>query len=878
MTSSPGVVTFLFTDIEGSTRLWEDDATWMQSALARHDAIARDVVRQYRGVLVKMTGDGVHAAFDDPLDAVMAALALQSVFALGAGELALPLQVRCGIHAGIGERRDGDFYGPAINRAARIMAAAHGGQVLVSQTVAGLIAGRLALPATLRDLGSVRLRDLASAENIHQLLHPSLRAEFPPLRSLEATPNNLPQQLTSFIGRERELAEVTALVGRARLVTLTGPGGIGKTRLSLQAAADVMDRFPDGVHLVELAPVSDPRMVAQAVATPIGVKEEAGHSIVDALASHVRDRSMLLILDNCEHLVQSCAELATTLLRAGSGLHIIASSREALRVAGESSYPVPSLSLARDGAGEAGAPNAQSEAVKLFVERATAARPAFRPGADNLSSISAICGRLDGIPLAIELAAACTRTMSVARIEQRLSDRFRLLATGDRAALPRQQTLRALIDWSYDLLTPTEQALLRALSVFAGGFTMEAAAAVASGGALDPAADVDELVRRLVEKSLVAHDLDSDRCGLLETVRQYAQDRLREAHEEAHVRDRHLGYQVEFANRAQPKFFGAECARWLAMLDAERENVVLALAHCDYARGGADASMQIAVATKFYWFNRGLLELGYRICNEALGRSTEPSALRVRALLAAGQFASWRGHYDVAFEHLEQGLAIARDAGESELTATILQPLGIAALGLGNRRAARDYLEEALALARQGGDKHGLAAALNQVAMVERIDGRTARAAEHYAQALVLARELEDSAIVAVTLLNLAMVAIIRASPAEAPGLLLEALRIGEASGDRPAVQGVLDVCTALASMSGDSIIAARFHGMAKRQLEEVGMQRDPVDTAFLMPWIERARQDLGTAAFAAASGAGRDMDYARVVVDAKKWLDTLMP
>ena len=321
---------------------------------------------------------------------------------------------------------------------------------------------------------------------------------------------------------------------------------------------------------------------------------------------------------------------------------------------------------------------------------------------------------------------------------------------------------------------------------------------------------------------------------------------------------------------------GSQRGKWFAALDAERENLLRALAHCDHSRGGADAGMQIAHATKFYWFSRGLLELGYRICTDALTRSNSESAVRIRALLAAGQFASWLGRYDAAFRHLEQGLAIARDAGHTQLTATILQPLGLAALGLGKRNAARAYLEEALVMARHGGDRHELAAALNQIAMVERIDGRTARAAEHYAQALALARELGDSAIVAVTLLNLAMVAIIRSEAQQVPTLLREVLGIAEDSGDRLAVQGTLDVCAALASMRAEHAIAARFYGMAERQLQEVGMQRDPVDAAFLAPWIATVRHELAPAAFDEANAAGRVVDYDTAVAAAYAWLDAL--
>ncbi len=887
MAAATGIVTFLFTDIEGSTRLWESDAARMEPALARHDAIVRDAVETNRGTVVKMTGDGVHAVFDDPLDAVAAALHLQLALAEPAHVPDLMLAVRCGIHMGVGERRDRDFFGPAINRAARIMAAAHGGQVLLSQAVATLVADRLRSPLGLQELGEVRLRDLASAERLFQLVHPRLRAQFPPLRSLEATPNNLPQQLTSFIGRERQLAEVAALIPRSRLLTLVGPGGIGKTRLSLQAAADAMEAFADGVFFIEFAPLGDALLLAQAVASALGVKEEAGRPLVDTLADYVRERHLLLIFDNCEHLVQGCAALAHALLRASAMLHIVASSREPLNIAGEQIYPVPTLSLPQPppAAGEGAAKSdtarrfienalKQSEAARLFIERAMAARGDFLVNDDNAVAIVGICRQLDGIPLAIELAAACTRTMSPARIEDRLSDRFRLLAGGNRDVLPRQQTLRALIDWSYDLLVPAERTLFRHLAVFAGGFTLEAAESLTRIGGADADAVLD-VVTGLVEKSLVVFDADKDRYGFLETVREYALGRLRESAEEAHARTSHLAWVLDFVKHARDEITGPEQARCLARLDAELENVLAAHAYCSEATGGGDADMRLADAIKLYWFNRGLLGLGLRVTTEALARpdAAARGVLRARLLLAAGQFKSWAGRFDEAYDYLEEGLAIAREAGDAGLVATLLQPLGLAALGLGRRADARAYLDEALTLARQGGDPRELAAALNQIAQVERIDGRMGRADEHYRQALVLAREAGDLAVVAVTLLNLAMTAISRGEQREPVVLLHETLAIAATTGDRLAGLGTLDACTALAASLGEMRDAVAFHGMAEAQLRQSGMQRDPVDTAFVAPWLDVARGRLPAADFAAAEDGGRALGYAAAVDAAKSWL-----
>ena len=477
------ITTFLFTDIEGSTQLWEREPKRMESALARHDNLARSAVDAHRGSVVKMTGDGMCAAFDDPKDAVAAALQFQQALA-DPGVDGIALRARCGLHAGIVERRDNDFFGSVVNRAARIMAAAHGGQVLVSQALAVLLVDRPPASVTFRDLGAVRLRDLASPERVFQVMHPALRQDFPALRSLSSTPNNLPQQVTSFIGRERELSEVRRALKKGRLVTLLGTGGLGKTRLSLQAAADVMDDYPDGVWLVELAPVADARMVAQAIASVLGSQ---GRDRILRSGSAGKSGQGPPAADHPGQLRASSGRRAPKragqLLQAGPQLKILATSREPLHVAGETTYPLPALAV----------PDPQAEGLAFRIERFSgdiafswiarcAAQPSFRLTDQNAVFVVDICHRLDGIPLAIELAAARVRALSVQNIAERLSDRFRLLTGGDRTALPRQQTLRALIDWSYDLLTPHESALLRRIAVFAGGFTLEAAEAVGTGG------------------------------------------------------------------------------------------------------------------------------------------------------------------------------------------------------------------------------------------------------------------------------------------------------------------------------------------------------------------------------------------------------------
>ena len=875
MDPSSGVVTHLFTDIEGSTRLWEHEPERMRPALARHDALARSAVTHHRGTVVKTTGDGIHAAFEDPLDAVNATLELQNTLVEPPASDGIALRVRCGLHVGAEERRDNDFFGRAVNKAARIMSVAHGGQVLLSEAVAALVGDRLPAGVALRDLGAVRLRDLARPERVYQVLHPRLRQDFPALRSLEATPNNLPLQLTSFIGRERELAEVKSLLRSNRLLTLLGVGGIGKTRLSLQAAADVMDDYPDGVWFVELAPVTDDRLVPQALASVLGVKEEAGRPVVEALVKHVSDRQLLIILDNCEHLVRACAEMARKLLQSGLRLKILASSREHLHIRGEATYAVPALSLPRLSgvAGPAGV--AQYESVRLFIDRAVAVQPAFQLSEKNAMAASDICYRLDGIPLAIELAAARVRSISVEDIAERLTDRFRLLVRGDRTALPRQQTLRALIDWSYDLLTEQERALFRRLAVFASGWTLEAAEAVGTDGDVR-GNEVLDLLTNLVEKSLAVAEPDGGRYRLLDTVRQYAEERLVDSGEMDSTRTRHLAFYRTLAQKARPGLVGAQQGVWLARLDLERENLLSAHSWCNHAGAGGEIGLQLAHSLKHYWIIRGLLDLGYGMTAHALARPGAQlrDAARCDALSDAGQLGCIMGKYEDAQKHLAEAVAIAREIGDKRMVAAVQQPLGVALLARGDSAGARKHFEEGLTLARELGNKREVAAALNALAQVHRMEGALDAAERLYENVVELARQLEDQESIAIGLLNLAMVAIGRGSVDHVGAQLLEVLAIADAIGSKPAGLSALEVSAGLAASKQEPEQAARFFGAAEAQMGQIGLRRDPADEAFLAPLIARARQALEPATFAAAEAAGHALSYDQAHAETRAWLE----
>jgi predicted ATPase/class 3 adenylate cyclase len=601
--------TFLFTDIEGSTRLWEERATAMGEALAQHDRLLRVAVEGNGGSVIKTTGDGMLAVFDDPIEAAGAALAAQRALRDATWGETGPLRVRMAFHAGAAETRDGDYFGPALNRVARILSIGHGGQVICSAVAADLARDRLGASVELVDLGSHRLRDIDRPEQVYQVVVADLPRDFPPLRSLSTRRSNLPVALTSFVGRERDLAEVTAMVARHRLVTLIGTGGTGKTRLMLEAAGQLLDQHPDGVWLAELAPLGDESQIASEVARALGAPEVPGVPALAVVTAFVADKDLLLLLDNAEHLVDGAARLAERLLASAPRLRILATSREALAIPGEAVLHVRSLSCPPIGGAQGAIPGiaagiedaASTEAVQLFIARAAAVDPAFALSQSNVASIGEICRRLDGIPLAIELAAARVSAMSPDDIAKRLGDRFRLLAGGRRTAVPRQQTLHALIDWSWDLLNDEDRRLLRRLAIFTGGWTVPMASRIVGDdeGRIDPVDLVDGLTR-LVDRSLVIVDRGATtRYRMLETIRQYAREKLIESGEAADLADRHLAAYAELAIESQGPIRGPAMVDWLDRLDAEADNLGAAL------EWGLEAApwtaVRMCVALMGYW-------------------------------------------------------------------------------------------------------------------------------------------------------------------------------------------------------------------------------------------------------------------------------------
>jgi predicted ATPase/class 3 adenylate cyclase len=658
-----GAVTFAFTDIEGSTVRWERDRAAMQQAVRRHDAIMRAAITEHGGYVFKTFGDAFCAAFTDPEGAVAAMLAAQRTLAAEDFSAVDGLRVRVALHTGYSDERDGDYFGPVLNRVARLLAVGHGGQVLLSGACAELMGHGLPPECGLRDLGEHRLKDLSQPERIHQLLAPDLLADFPPLRSLEHLSNNLPAQVSSFIGRHAEIADVTTLIEQQRLVTLVGSGGVGKTRLSLQVSADLIDAFGDGAWFIELAPLASGDYIPTTVASALGLRLPTEGDLIEHLARALKGKELLLIFDNCEHLVESAAYVIATILRGAPKVKVLASSRQGLGVSGEATYFVPSLD--------------SQNSVELFVERAKAANAMFALTDDNAPTIAEICRRLDGIPLAIELAAARAKVLGVKQLRDRLNERFRILTGGRRDVLPRQQTLRALIDWSHDLLEKRERVLFRRLAIFVDGFALEGAVAVGSGEELDEL-DVFDVLASLVDKSLMLAEPNGDalRYRLLESTRAYALEKLDDAGERDGIAGRHLRYlRDRFAELSEQRERTADNAKFVAAFQTEIEDVRAAL-------DGALVRSDLVDGAELLVSLPAHVIVGESIARcEAHLAALPPNELRLRARLTL-MLASLQGSYGrkvLGFELAARAVEYARASGDDSCIAKALLGYAIAA-------------------------------------------------------------------------------------------------------------------------------------------------------------------------------------------------------
>jgi len=856
-----GTVTFLFTDIEGSTRLWEKQYAAMQVALAQHDAILRHAIGANNGYLFKTTGDGAHAAFALAADALTACLAAQRALTAHTwGELRI--MARMALHSGAAELRDGDYFGPVLNRTARLMAAGHGGQILLSLATEELVRDHLPANTALRDMGERRLKDLIRPERVYQIIAPELPADFPPLLTLDARPNNLPAQATPFIGRESEIRAVKEHLSSAsvRLLTLTGVGGTGKTRLALQAAADMVDDFEDGVFFIPLAALSDPGLVLQAIAQAFALREAKDRPLKEQLQFHLRDKQVLLVLDNFEQVIDA-APVVSDLLTAAPRLKVLVTSREVLRLYGESNYPVPPLSVPDPQRLPPLERLTQYEAVALFIDRARAVAPDFAVTNDNAPAVAEICHRLDGLPLAIELAAARVRVLPPQSMLVELSHRLTFVAGRARDLPTRQRTLRGAIDWSHDLLTDDEQKLFRRLGVFVGGCALEAIESICN---FDNDLRVLDTMDSLVGKSLLkqSETRGQPRFTMLETIRDYAREKMMADGHVEHLQKRHRDYFMALAMKAAPKLLGAEQADWFGRLDEEHDNLRSVL-ESSLSQAEPEGSLGLCSALQRFWWTRGHLSEGRAWCARALGgpQAGEPTPARAKALGGAGLLAFWQGDYPSARAQHEEGLAIWRQLGDRRGIGLSLNNLGMLARIQGDYAAARALYEECQVIYRELGDRWGMGSSLMNLGNVFAEQGDYGGSRMQLEGSLAIFRELGDRVSIATALENLGNVAYEQGELASARALHVESLTMRSELGDKLGIVISLERLAAVVASLGDAVPAARIWGVAERLRVEIGSGLEPKERSEHDRHVATVRAALSDdAAFDRAWQEGRSM------------------
>jgi predicted ATPase/class 3 adenylate cyclase len=853
-----GTVTFLFTDIEGSTQRWERDRERMAAAVERHLTLLRQAAERRGGVVFKVVGDAVQAAFATAPGAVAAAFEAQRALLAADWTEVGGLPVRMALHAGEAVPDDrGDYLASPLNRLARLLSTGYGGQILLSQTVQQLTRGALPDGVALRDLGEHRLRDLLEPERIFQLVHPDLPADFPPLKSLDIRPHNLPLQPTPFLGREREVAAVGELVHRpeVRLLTLTGPGGTGKTRLALQAAADQLDAFANGVFVVPLAPLDDPGLVLPAIAAALGIREEGGQSLAVRLKETLAPMELLLVLDNVEHVVDA-APVVGELLSAAPGLTVLATSRVPLRLRAEREYPVPPLALPPRSAPPEQL--VQSDAVRLFVERAQAIKPDFTVDTANAPAVAGICHRLDGLPLAIELAAARVRMLPPEALLARLEKRLPLLTGGARDAPARQQTLHNTIAWSYDLLDPAEQAVFRRLAVFAGGFTLDAAEDIAATPPSPPS--LLSGIERLCEHSLLRQDEGpggEPRFSMLETIHEFALERLAESGEEQVLRRAHashfaaLGDEVERNLTVRPGPFGA-------VLEADADNLRSALGWAE-AHGEIDTGLRLGLAFSALALGQGTPGEARERMDRLLALDGGSPPLRARGLVWLGWLASVQGAVDAAEEAAERAIQLAAD--QTWVRAIALHLRGSVELDRGPSDAARQWFEEALELLETDPDAAvWRPGTLTNLGLLATLRGDFAEAHQMF-EATLAALPADGSPFARATVLgNLAWVVRREGDWAHAAALQREALALHNEFRNWLSLAIGFEGAAEHAVAGGQAGTAAVLLGAADALRTRADMVIEPFNLDEHRDLVERTRLALGEEPFAAAWAQGEDL------------------
>ncbi|HXY91114.1 MAG TPA: adenylate/guanylate cyclase domain-containing protein [Acidimicrobiia bacterium] len=791
-----GTVTFLFTDLEVSTWLWDREPDEMSAAMARHDAILHEAVTAHGGTVVKGRGDGLHAVFAIADGAVGAAVDAQGAIGAAPWEVSEPLRVRIGIHSGVAELRDGDYFGSAVNRAARLQALAHGGQILCSQSTADLVRDSLPGTVELADLGEHTLRDLSRPERVFQVSTAGLELSFAPLRSVGAFPGNLPVQVTSFVGRRDELAQLSEVLGENRMVTITGTGGVGKTRVAVQLAAELLERAPDGAWLFELAAVTDTEAMVQLVATTLSVRPRPGLSSEGAVLELLRSKRALVVLDNCEHLLDGSGRLAEGMIRECEHVRVVATSREALGIAGERVWPLRSLPV--PGAVSPDAVEA-SDAGRLFRERAESARPGFVIDAGNAAAVAEICRRLDGIPLAIQLAAARIVAMTPTEIAGLLDERFRLLTGGRRAEVERHRTLRATVDWSYGLLEPADRLLFDRLGVFAGTFDAVAAAAVTAGGELETW-DVIDGLSSLVAKSMLVADVgpaDTMRYQMLETLREHARERLDLAGDADAFRRRHAQHYARFAAEAGAALAGRDELAWRPRVNAERDNLRAAVYWALDRDDEDDTLLALRIIAALAYEAvidppGGIGAWAERAFDVAL-RSTARE--RTAVIGAAAQQAAHLAQFDLAMNRVETELQGALDA-DSIAPGLVPFVAWSSLYGQGKHaEAAQVEVEAVHRLEQAGTDPFGLVMFHTGVSYYAAGTNDLVTARAEAESALELARRIENPSAIGSALFNFGR-AIEHDDPVRALDAHEQAIALGRA-GAMPTIVGLALVCVA---------------------------------------------------------------------------------